>query len=130
TPEVIEKVKLDRALAVYKDRFKDAGDFTFVIVGNVDEAKLQPLVETYLGSLPSGGRKEKWRDIGVHWPKGGSSKVVAKGHEPKARVMMAFHGNERWSRDKDDDMDLLGDVLSIRLREQLREEMGGVYGVG
>jgi zinc protease len=130
TPEVIEKVNLDRALAIYKDRFREAGDFTFVIVGNVEEAKLQPLVETYLGGLPTTGRKEKWRDIGVHWPKGGAAKVVAKGHEPKSRVMMAFHGPERWSRDKDDDMDLLGDVLNIRLREQLREEMGGVYGVG
>jgi zinc protease len=129
TPEVVEKIKLDRALAVYKDRFREAGDFTFVIVGNVEEAKLQPLVETYLASLPSVGRKEKWRDIGVRWPKGGASKTVLKGNEPKSRVMMAFHGTETWSRDKEDDMDMLGEVLSVRLREQLREEMGGVYGV-
>jgi zinc protease len=130
TPEVVDKVKLDRALAIYKDRFREAGDFTFVIVGNVEETKLQPLVETYLASLPSVGRKEQWRDIGVRWPKGGASKTVVKGNEPKSRVVMWFHGTERWSRDKEDDMDALGEVLSIKLREQLREEMGGVYGVG
>jgi zinc protease len=129
TPEVIDKVALDRALAVYRDRFREAGDFTFVVVGNVDPAKLQPLVETYLASLPTVGRKEKWRDINVHWPKGGSNKVVVKGQEPKSVVLLAFHGKERYSRAADDDLDILGQVLSIRLREQLREEMGGVYGV-
>ena len=92
TPEVLEKVRLERALATYQERFREAGDFTFVIVGNVDVAKLQPLVETYLASLPTVGRKEKWRDIGVRWPRGGQSKTVFKGTEPKSRIMMAFHG--------------------------------------
>jgi zinc protease len=130
TPEVVGKINLDRALATYNDRFKEAGDFTFVVVGNVDEAKLQPLVETYLASLPSVGRKEKWRDIGVRWPTGGQSKTVFKGNEPKSRVLMAFHGSEKYSEEKQDDLQILGEVLSIRLREQLREELGGVYGVG
>jgi zinc protease len=52
------------------------------------------------------------------------------GQEPKARVSIMFHGDEAWARDKDRDMFLLGQVLSIRLREVLREDMGGVYGVG
>jgi zinc protease len=91
---------------------------------------LQPLVETYLGGLPSVGRKERWRDINVHWPKGGQVKTVVKGQEPKSQVMLAFHGPVRFSHENEDDMDVLGQVLSIRLREVLREEMGGVYGVG
>jgi zinc protease len=130
TPETVEKVNLERALAVYQDRFREAGDFTFVVVGNVDVVKLQPLVETYLASLPTVGRKEKWRDVGVRWPRGGQTKTVFKGTEPKSRVVMAFHGPERYSAEKRDDMRILGEVLSIRLREQLREELGGVYGVG
>jgi zinc protease len=130
TPEVVEKVSLERALAVYQDRFKEAGDFTFVIVGNVDLDKLRPLVETYLASLPARGRKERWRDINVKWPRGKQSKTVVKGTEPKSRVMLSFLGNETWSREKQDDMEMLSQVLQIRLRETLREEMGGVYGVG
>jgi zinc protease len=130
TPEVVEKVSLERALAVYQDRFKEAGDFTFVVVGNVELDKLKPLVETYLASLPAAGRKERWRDINVRWPRGKQSKTVVKGTEPKSRVMLAFLGDETWSRDKQDDMDMLSQVLQIRLRETLREEMGGVYGVG
>jgi zinc protease len=62
-------------------------------------------------------------------PKGVAKKTVAKGSEPKARVSLAFHGNETWSRDTANDMRMLGEVLRMRLREILREDMGGVYGV-
>jgi zinc protease len=129
TPESLEHVDLDKALAIYKDRFADAGDFTFVFVGNVDLARLRGLVEIYLGSLPSKGRKEKWRDVKVFWPNGVKKKVVTKGTEPKSLVTLTFHGNERWSRDNENDIEMLSDVLRMRLREVLREDMGGVYGV-
>jgi zinc protease len=129
TPEVVEKIPLDRALAVYRDRFREAGDFTFIIVGNLDPARLRPLVATYLGSLPSTGRKERWRDVGVGWPAGKQSKTVIKGQEPKSLVLLGFHGREQFSHASEDDLDVLGEVLSIRLREVLREELGGTYGV-
>src|SRR5262249_25465119 len=67
TAEMIGEVELDRALSIWKSRLADFGSFTFVFVGNLDVAKLQPLVETYLGSLPSKGRKEKWKDVGVKY---------------------------------------------------------------
>jgi zinc protease len=57
TVEEIEAIQLDKVLAFYKDRFADASDFTFVFVGTVDPATLKPLVEKYLASLPSIGRK-------------------------------------------------------------------------
>jgi zinc protease len=129
TPELLEKVDLDKALAVYKERFADAGDFTFVFVGNVELERLKALAATYLGSLPSKGRKERWRDVKVLWPKGVSTKTVLRGSEPKALVSLTFHGDERWSRAAQDDMDTLAEALSMRLREVLREDLGGVYGV-
>jgi zinc protease len=129
TAEGVQKVDLEKAMTFYKDRFADAGDFTFVFVGNVEPEKLKPLAETYLGSLPSKGRKESWKDVKVTWPDGVQTKTVNKGSEPKSSVTLAFHGNEKWSRETESDMKLLGEVLSIRLREILREDMGGVYGV-
>jgi zinc protease len=57
-------------------------------------------------------------------------KSWALGQEPKARVSILFHGDEAWTRDKDRDMYVLSRVLSTRLREVLREDLGGVYGVG
>jgi zinc protease len=129
TPEVVGKVDLDKALAIYKDRFADAGDFTFVIVGNVDIDKLKPLVETYLASLPSKHRKETWKDVGVHFPHGAKELAIAGGTEPKSFVYFARHADQKWTKEGERDLRILQMLLSIRLREVLREDMSGVYGV-
>lgn len=130
TPEMIEKADLDRAYAFYKERFADAGDFTFIFVGNIDPETLRSLAETWLASLPSSERVDTWRDSGVDFPEGVTRFDLAKGREPKSRVRMAFGGPARWSRDAETDTRALSEVLNIRLREILREDMGGVYGVG
>jgi zinc protease len=129
-PADVEKVHPDKALAFYKSRFGDASEFTFVIVGAFDPVQLRPLVETYLASLPARGRKDQEKDLGVRKVGGVVKREWNLGQEPKARVQLQFHGDETWSRDKDRDLFLLGQVLQIRLREVLREDKGGVYGVG
>src|SRR5262249_53169 len=53
TAASVDEWNLDKSLAFYKDRFADASDFTFYFVGNFDEATMKPLVERYLGALPS-----------------------------------------------------------------------------
>jgi zinc protease len=129
TAEMIEQVNLDKAVAVYKDRFGDLGTFTFVFVGNLDLEKLKPLVETYLGGLPSKGRKEKWKDVGVRHLKGKVTKTVVAGTEPKSHVQITFSGDDKWTLDGERDARVLQMALRMRLREVLREDMGGVYGV-
>jgi zinc protease len=129
TAEMIGDVDLDKALGVYKSRFADLGTFTFVFVGNLDLAKLQPLVETYLGSLPAKGRKEKWKDVGVKYLKGKATKTVEAGTEPKSQVSISFSGDDKWTLDAERDARVLQMGLRMRLREVLREDMGGVYGV-
>lgn len=129
TPEMLARVDLDKALSIYQQRFGDAGDFTFVFVGNVAADRLKPLAETYLASLPAKGRKEKWQDVKVKRPKGVQVKTVVMGSEPKSQVVLTFLGKEKWSKDAQNDMRMLGEILRFRLREILREDMGGVYGV-
>jgi zinc protease len=127
----LEKIDLDRALAIYNERFADASDFTFTIVGSFDPATIRPLVETYLASLPGkGGKHEKRKDVGIRNPRGQIDKVFHGGTEPKASFQLTFHDEEKWSRDHEIDGSILADVLRMRLREILREDMGGVYGVG
>jgi zinc protease len=126
----IEKVNLDNALAFYKARFGDASDFTFVIVGAVKLDELRPLVETYLASLPATKRKEKEIDLKIRKVGGIVQKTWNLGTEPKASVRIDFHGDLPWTRDTERDMSILGSAVSIRLREVMREDMGGVYGVG
>jgi zinc protease len=101
-----------------------------VIVGAVKLEQMKPLVETYLASLPAKGRKEKEKDLGIRRITGVTKKEWKIGQEPKASVRLDMYSDDTWSRDKERDLFILGQVLSIRLREQLREEKGGVYGVG
>ncbi|HWB74584.1 MAG TPA: insulinase family protein [Nannocystaceae bacterium] len=128
TTEMLEEANHDAALDFYKERFADLGDFTFVFVGNVDEKTLEPMVAMYLASLPSKGRKEKWKDIGAKMPGGVKKLKVEKGQDPKSFVMLNFHGAAKWTGDNEDDIEILADVMEIRLREVLREDMSGVYG--
>jgi zinc protease len=128
TPALLDELNLDKALAFYKDRFADAGDFTFFFVGSFTLDKIRPLVEQYLASLPAIGRHETWRDVGGTAPKGVVNKEVYRGIEPKSSVMMAFTGPFDWSHQNRYDLTSLIEMLNIRLREVLREEKSGTYG--
>jgi zinc protease len=129
TEAMLAKIDVDKALAVYKSRFVDFGGFTFVFIGNIDVAKLQPLVEMYLGSLPSAGKKEHWKDIGIKYPTQTVTKTVLAGTEPKSFVSLMMTAPDKWSMDLERDARILSMVLEIRFREVLREDMGGVYSV-
>jgi zinc protease len=125
----LEAFDAERALAVHRARFGDASDFTFVIVGAVDLAALRPLVETYLASLPGAGRSEREAEVGARLPRGKLARTWHLGQEPRATVRLAYFGEETWTRDKERDMYLLGEVLGLRLEAVLREELSGVYDV-
>lgn len=130
TPAWIERIDLDTAERIYRDRFGDTGDFTFILAGNVAPAALKPLVLTWLGSLPATGRNETWRDVGMRPPTEVVNVRVEKGIEPKSQVEIIFTGPAEFSRQGRHDVGALSTVLETRLREVLREDMGAVYGVG
>ena len=127
TPTVFEEVKAEKSLAFYKDRFADASDFTFVLVGNVDTAAVKPLVETYLASLPNKGRVEKARDTGVKPPKGFVERIVRKGTEQKASTRLVFTGACTYTPDNRFLLRALTTLMQTRLNESLRERLGGTY---
>jgi zinc protease len=130
TISTLNEIDLNRAFEIYKERFSDAGGFTFFFVGSFKTEELKKLVETYIGSLPSKEMNPQWKDVGVVTPKGLINKTVTKGKEPKATVQVIFSGPFEWSRKNRMDLYALSSLLSIKLREELREEMSGVYGVG
>jgi zinc protease len=122
-------MNLDSSLAIYRDRFADAGDFTFFFAGNFRPDSIKPLVETWLGGLPAHGRKESWRDLGIRPPRGVIEKVVRRGIEPKSRVALVFTGPWNWSPENNHRFESMAGFLRIRLREVLREDLGATYGV-
>ncbi|TRX53693.1 insulinase family protein [Fulvivirga sp. M361] len=129
TPEDLEKIDFNRAHEIYKERFQDAADFTFFFVGSFDQEKLVPLLEAYLGSLPSIGSKEEWRDLGVRPPKGVVNKVLNKGTDQKSDVTVVFTGEKTYAKKENYHLRSLGEHLTNRLIEVLREDKSGVYGV-
>ena len=128
TAEKIDQINLDRALEIFQDRFADASDFTFVIVGNFDRALIDPYINQYLATLPNIQRKEKFRDNGVYPSEKAIQMDIRKGHEDKSTVAMAYLGTyEDYSEYNNLLMDALSSTLTIKLTERLREKEGGVY---
>ncbi|MFA6259912.1 MAG: insulinase family protein [Bacteroidia bacterium] len=126
---LLNEVKQKRAFELYRERFANAADFTFTFVGNVDESILKNMVMQYLATLPGNASKEKWEDVGVTTPKGKISKTVKRGMEAKSTVTMRFTGDAKFDPKANMDMKVLMKLMSIKLRESLREENSGTYGV-
>lgn len=130
TVDRIGEISLDKAFDIYKDRFSNAGEFIFTFVGNFKEDSIKPLIEKYIASLPSTGRQENWKDVGIRYPTGVINKTIKKGQENKSSVRITFTGMTKYSDLEDTQLGQLCEALGIKLREVLREDQGGVYGVG
>lgn len=130
TDERIAKMDLTQSYMNYMDRFMEASDFTFLLVGSFDPEKIKPWVEQYIGGLPGMNRVEKPKDLGISAPEGVVKKSFKAGKEPKSAVSITFPGAFEFSAQNMYEMDAMMGVLRIMLRESMREEKGGVYGVG
>jgi len=129
TVEEIPLLNLDKSMAFYRDRFADASDFTFVLVGNIDLAAIEPLVKRYLASLPSLHRKEMWKDWRVSPPEGVVKRTVEKGVEPKSLTAIVFSGPFTDDPGHRVNIRAAGQILETRLRKLLREKLSGTYDV-
>ena len=130
TVELIKTIDKNRAFEIYKERFADASDFTFTIVGSFTEEEIKPYLENYLAALPNLGRKESYKDLALTEPAKGNRVVVQKGKEDKASVQLAYYGDYTYSELENVNMDALESILTIKLLERLREAESGVYSVG
>jgi len=129
TSALYDEMNLRKSLSFYRQRFADVGDFTVIIVGSFTLDGIKPLVLQYLGGLPSSTRRDDWRDVGIHYPEGVITRTVSRGVEPKAQTQLIFHGLIDYTRENVFALGSLAEVMTIRLRETLREDMGGTYGV-
>ncbi len=129
-PEDFDAINLDRAMQIYKDEFSRADGYHFFIVGNVDENTILPLIETYIGSLPSTGKTPVVHDNGVRPVKGEHLLKIYKGSEPKSLILGFHTGEIDYSEDLELRANALTEVLNIKVIEELREKLGGIYSGG
>ena len=128
--DMIDKIDYNRIMEMYKDRFKEAGDFTFLFVGNINLEEAKPLIETYLGGLPTINRKENFKDIEMNIQKGVHKNVFEKQLEtPKATVLSIISGECELNPKNSLLMTMLSQTMDMVYIETIREKEGASYGV-
>ena len=129
--EDYDKVDYAKALKLYADRFKDANNFVFTFVGNIDPETFEPMVEQYIGALKTKKNDETWtanvpsitdKDVTSHYTKAMEN--------PKVTCYMVYNGDMEFNRKNQLTMQVLSDVMDIVYTEKIREDEGGTYGVG
>ena len=129
--EDYDKVDYAKALKLYADRFKDANNFVFTFVGNIDPETFEPMIEQYIGSLKTKKNNETWtdkvpnltdKDVNCHYTKAMEN--------PKVTCYIVYNGDMEFNRKNQMVMQALSDVMDIVYTEKIREDEGGTYGVG
>ncbi|MFL6659232.1 MAG: M16 family metallopeptidase [Massilia sp.] len=124
------KLDLDRAIAIYKERFASARGMTFVMVGSFDIAQVKPLIATYLASLPTPEIRVGYKDPEIRPVTGVVKKDLHSGSEAKSTVSINFSGDTSYSEPEVMRMGAMIDVMNIRIIEVLREKLSLIYGGG
>ena len=126
----LDEINISKAFSIYKERFADASDFTFVFVGSFKVDSIKPFVAKYLGALPQLNRKEQACNLNIHFPSGRIKKEIFNGIDNRSTVELVFSGKYNYTTLENTRMNALSRILTIRLTEDLREKESGVYGVG
>jgi zinc protease len=128
--ESVAKITVDDMKEIYTNRFNNADEFFFFIVGNIAQDSVIPLVEKYIGSLPSTGRKETWVDRKIGQPDGKLSKeIIFPVTVPKATVFISFEKDLKYDPYNYLGLAVIKGILDIVYTEKVREDEGGTYGV-
>lgn len=129
-PADFDAIKLDRAMEIYRNEFGNANGYHFFLVGNVEPATAIPLLETYLGGLPSSGKEPAYKDNGVRPVTGKMKLDIHKGKEKQSLIVAMYHGEVPYSEDFALKTQAVAEVLNIKVIEDLREKLGGIYSGG
>ena len=129
--EDYDKVDYAKALKLYADRFKDANNFVFTFVGNINPETFEPLVEQYIGSLKTKKNDETWTaDVPAITDKDVNSHYTKSMENPMVTCYMVYNGEMAYTMENQMKMQVLSDVMDIVYTEKIREDEGGTYGVG
>ena len=129
--EDVPRLDPAKMLSFYKQVFANAANFTFFFVGTFTVDAVVPLVEQYLGSLPSKGAPDgATGEMRLEFPRSVVRETVTKGQEPRSQTVITFFADTQLEELETHRLQAATEVLEKRLREILREELGGTYSVG
>lgn len=128
--DMLSRANYDRILAIYKERFANAADFSFIFTGNIDLDSVKNSIETYIGGLPSSSRLEKWKDTGVRLINGKKKiEVDRTSGAPKSTIFVSYSGKAVFNLRNVVLMEFVSSILESRYTEVIREKEGGAYGI-
>ena len=129
--EDYDKIDYAKAMKLYADRFKDANNFVFTFVGNIDPETFEPMIEQYIGALKTKKNNETWTDkVPVLTDKDVTSHYTKAMENPMVSCYTIYNGDMEYTRKNQLTLQALSDVMDIVYTEKIREDEGGTYGVG
>jgi zinc protease len=129
--EDIARLNPDRMYAFHRQLYANAADFTFFFVGSFKVDQVIPLLEKYVASLPSkGSATSKLVDLKLQFPTAAVREPVYKGQEPRSQTVISFFADTGLEELETHRVQAATTVVENRLRDILREQLGGTYSVG
>jgi len=126
----VAKLDATAMLKYYDERFKNAANFTFFFVGNFTVDSITPLLTTYIASLPSTGKPDSSAtDVHLQFPSKVQRETVTKGQEPRAQTVITYFSDTELDETQTSRVRAAADIVENKLRDILREQMGGTYSV-
>ena len=127
-PEDIYRVNIRDAFA-FIERILNPADYTFVFTGNINKEDFRFFVETYLASVPQGERHlNSWTDIKITRPDG-LRRTIYRGMDERSNVYLGRFIPFTFSEESSAVASVLHEYLRISLYDEIRERLGGVYGI-
>jgi len=123
------KIDFKRLNSIFRERFEDPASFTFFFDGNIDKKTAKPLIEKYLGGLPADKKSEKYKDLGIRFPKTIVDKPVVKGTDDKSLVYMIFPGTFTDNLENRLFIQAIADILTDKLLDKIREKEAITYSI-
>lgn len=128
--EDLDRINYDRILEIYNERFADADDFDFFLIGDLDLDTIAPLLAKYLGALPTVKGKEKTKPTDLKIAKGEHTNIFEKELEtPNANVLFIYHAPMKSNLKNSFMVTMLDQLMDLKYTESVREDEGGAYGV-
>lgn len=124
----LKQMNLDEMYKIFQERFSNGSDFIFYFVGNIDIEKSIPMIERYIGGIPSTNKKEQWVDRTQEFAKGVVDKTLYSGIGEKTSVSIGTSLPFEWSDKNNLHITMLTNIIRIKLTEDIREKLGGTYG--
>ena len=129
--EDLKNVNYDRILQIAKERTANAAAYEFTIIGNYDEETIRPLIEQYIGSLPTQKKVEKGKDVSTDFKGKVINNFKHKAETPKAIAVMYWYSKAiPYTLENSVKATIAGQILSMEYLKKIREDASAAYTVG